>query len=75
MSYGRSFLLIWVPRYSRIHENEQADMLARSAVELGGVCNLCRDVQLCLCRKIISITPMTKSLGQSLPKHHQARPR
>ena len=43
-SSRKFFSLIWVPGHSSIPENEQADMLPRSAAELEGVWNLRRDM-------------------------------
>ena len=47
-SSRKSFSLIWVPGHSSLRGNEEADMLARSAVELEGAWSLRRDLQSCL---------------------------
>lgn len=41
----KSFSLIWVPGHCRIFGNEQADVLAKSAVELEGPWDVPRDLQ------------------------------
>ena len=65
-SSRKSFFLIWVPGHSRIHGNEQADMLARSAVELEGAWNLRRDLQSCLSAVKSSVRLLWQSHWDSL---------
>ena len=66
----KAFSLFWVPGHSRIYGNEQADMLARSAAKLEGAWNFRRHLQLSLGCKIISLSPVAKSLGQLQSSHH-----
>ena len=49
-------------------------MLARSAAELEGAWNLRRDLQSCLGCKIISLSPVAKSLGQPPSFHYKIHP-
>ena len=66
LNSSRKSFLIWVPGHSHKHGNEQADMLARSAVELEGAWKLRRDLQSCLSAIKSSVRLLCQSHWDSL---------